>query len=373
MKPLSLAALLISISLSIVVANAKPRLFEHRPLLPGGGTAAEDSVMEKYTCSSILAIGKLHDTGEEEADVSSSNKQGARSLRKGKKNKTHRNKENKPNEPDEEFVCELEDGSVVAIEATDEQLREMRSALRNGDLVSQVSTMEVDMTQASEDDQVVEGTEAVKTGGNKKKAAKLPPGSIKLRTKKRRLTESEHSRRRLGTLFRANRMLVILVNDVDGRKPAFGATATSNKIFGTYGDPETPNVQLSGCSNNQTSLTPDSGDPAINTLMDAPGVVEVDIPISIKPFDGPTIENAAVEAANEKLGTRLPGMFDFVAIVIEDCLDSFECGFAAYAYLNSWKSLYVKDYYTYPAIVTHELGHNVNLGHSGLTQTYDDW
>ena len=43
--------------------------------------------MEKYTCSSILAIGKLHDTGEEEAGVSSSNKQGARSLRKGKKNK----------------------------------------------------------------------------------------------------------------------------------------------------------------------------------------------------------------------------------------------------------------------------------------------
>lgn len=293
---------------------------------------------------------------------------GGKSLRKGGK---HRNKENKPNEPDESFVCELEDGSVVPIDATDEQLREMRSALRDGNLVSQVSTMEVDMMPQTSLDQIVQEGEAPGARGNEKKIAKLPPGSIKTQTKARRL--SEHSTRRLGTLFRTNRMLVILVNDIEDRKPSFGASETSDKIFGTNGDLETPGIQLSGCSNNQTSLTPDSGDPAVNALMDAPGVVEVDIAISISPFDGTSIENAAIEAAMEKLGIRLPGMFDFVAIVIQDCLDSSECGFAAYAYLNSWKSLYVKDFYTYPAIMTHELGHNFNLGHSGLTRTYDDW
>lgn len=298
------------------------------------------------------------------------NKQDGQSLRKGGK---HRNKENKPNEPDESFVCELEDGSVVSIDATEEQLREMRSALRDGNLVSQVSTMDVDMMPQTSPDQSLQGGEALRarSNNNKNKIAKLPPGSIKTQTKARRLTE--HSQRRLGTLFRPNRMLVILVNDIEDRKPSLGASETSDKIFGTNGDLETPGVQLSGCSNNQTSLTPDSGDPAVNSLMDAPGVVKVDIAISISPFDGPAIENAAIEAAMEKLGIRLPGMFDFVAIVIQDCLDSSECGFAAYAYLNSWKSLYVKDFYTYPAIMTHELGHNFNLGHSGLTRTYDDW
>eukprot|EP00985_Skeletonema_marinoi_P035113 scaffold45673_cov175-Skeletonema_marinoi.AAC.1 len=378
MKPLSLAALLISINLSFV--NANPFEDEHRSLLSGGEAAAEVSVVEKYTCKSIIAIGKIRDSGGMEGvqttdNTDVSNKQGGRSLRKGEKKSARRNKEDKPNEPDEDFVCELEDGSVMTIEATDEQLREMRSALRDGNLVSQVSTMEVDiMAQPPEEQlQAMKGGEAIRArvNGDEKKAAKLPPGSIKLRTKKRRL--AEHAQRRLGTLFRTNRMLVILVNDIDEKKPPFGADETSDKIFGTYGDQENPSVQLSGCSNNQTSLTPDSGDPAINALMDAPGVVEVDIAISIRPFDGATIENAAIEAANEKLGIRLPGMFDFVAIVIEDCLDSNECGFAAYAYLNSWKSLYVKDYYTYPAIITHELGHNVNLGHSGLAQTYDDW
>ena len=248
---------------------------------------------------------------------------------------------------------------------------EMRSALRDGSLVSQVSTIDVEITTEKPD--IAMQSIRKGKGGKGRKAAKLPPGSIKLqmKTKSRRLTE--HAQRRLGTLFRTNRMLVILVNDKDGRMPALGANETSDKIFGTFGDMETPSVQLSGCSNSQTSLTPDSGDQAINSLMDAPGVVTVDIPISIQPFDGPNIENAAIEAAKQKLGTNLPGNFDFVAIVIEDCLDSSECGFAAYAYLNSWKSIYIQDYVTYPAIVTHELGHNINFGHSGRERTYDDW
>jgi hypothetical protein len=391
---------------------------EHRSHLFGGRAALEEaSVVEKYTCKSIFAIGKFRDPAwgrkKEEAEVQvrasffiasdqilritkyltnsppsiqiadntdASNKQGGRFLRSRERNLDlgHQKKEHEPNEPDEDFVCELEDGSVVTIEATDEQLMEMRSALRDGTLVSQVSTLEVDiMTDVPQVEEQLqeEGGEApkpkAKGKGSKSKTAKLPSGPIKLNTSERRLTD--HTQRRLGTLFRTNRMLVILVNDSDGRKPTFGANETSDKIFGTYGDEETPSVQLSGCSNNQTSLTPDSGDEDVNALMDAPGVVEVSITISIRPFDSSKIENAAIKAANQKLGMSLPGMFDFVAIVIEDCYDSNDCGFAAYAYLNSWKSVYVKDYHVYPAVMTHELGHNFNFGHSGLVHTYDDW
>ena len=61
MKPLSLAALLISINLSFV--NANPFEDEHRSLLSGGEAAAEVSVVEKYTCKSIIAIGKIRDSG----------------------------------------------------------------------------------------------------------------------------------------------------------------------------------------------------------------------------------------------------------------------------------------------------------------------
>jgi len=360
---------------------------EHRSHLFGGRAALEEaSVVEKYTCKSIFAIGKFRDPAwgrkKEEAEVQvrasffiasdqilritkyltnsppsiqiadntdASNKQGGRFLRSRERNLDlgHQKKEHEPNE-------------------------------RDGTLVSQVSTLEVDiMTDVPQVEEQLqeEGGEApkpkAKGKGSKSKTAKLPSGPIKLNTSERRLTD--HTQRRLGTLFRTNRMLVILVNDSDGRKPTFGANETSDKIFGTYGDEETPSVQLSGCSNNQTSLTPDSGDEDVNALMDAPGVVEVSITISIRPFDSSKIENDAIKAANQKLGMSLPGMFDFVAIVIEDCYDSNDCGFAAYAYLNSWKSVYVKDYHVYPAVMTHELGHNFNFGHSGRVHTYDDW
>lgn len=70
MKPLSFTALLISINLSFVVVNAKPRLFEHRHLPSEAAAEAEVLVMEKYTCSSIIAIEKLRGSGwKEEVEV----------------------------------------------------------------------------------------------------------------------------------------------------------------------------------------------------------------------------------------------------------------------------------------------------------------
>ena len=35
------------------------------------------------------------------------------------------------------------------------------------------------------------------------------------------------------------------------------------------------------------------------------------------------------------------------------------------AYVNHWMSLFVGDNYKYPAVAMHELGHNLNLAHSG--------
>ncbi|KAL7546691.1 hypothetical protein ACHAWF_010022 [Thalassiosira exigua] len=57
-------------------------------------------------------------------------------------------------------------------------------------------------------------------------------------------------------------------------------------------------------------------------------------------------------------------------LMIEDCKDG--CGWAAYAYLNSYLSLYRLSYGSYPGVGIHELGHNLNLGHSGESFTYDD-
>lgn len=66
MKLLPLAVLLISINLSSFV-NASPIEDEHRSL-QSSKAAAE--TIEKYTCKSILAIGKIHEIGiEKEGQV----------------------------------------------------------------------------------------------------------------------------------------------------------------------------------------------------------------------------------------------------------------------------------------------------------------
>lgn len=76
MKPLSLAALIIGINLFFVNASTleddehRPRLFERRPLLNNGRAAAEVPVVEKYTCTSVIAIDKIrYSGGKEEGQV----------------------------------------------------------------------------------------------------------------------------------------------------------------------------------------------------------------------------------------------------------------------------------------------------------------
>ena len=41
------------------------------------------------------------------------------------------------------------------------------------------------------------------------------------------------------------------------------------------------------------------------------------------------------------------------------------CGWAAYAYVNSWMSVYQAHYYKLVGVTVHELGHNFGLAHSG--------
>jgi hypothetical protein len=61
-----------------------------------------------------------------------------------------------------------------------------------------------------------------------------------------------------------------------------------------------------------------------------------------------------------------PGPFAHVIFVLKDCYTSDEaCNFAAYGYVNHWVLVTIGDNWKYPAVIMHELGHNLNFGHSG--------
>jgi len=280
-KP-TIASLLIYIARGAAAANVFNEDEEHgvvhrvRPhLFDAPAPSGEDNVLspqleleiegesERYTCRSIIAIAYSHRPGGGEKKQRGVHDQGQRRRIKS----THRRKKHAiddnsydPNDEGEEehqeegFVCEVEDGYEVPIEATYQQLQEMRAALSNGTLISAVSTMEVVMIDVAEEDEQVGGgaSEYPPPQSSNSKSAKLPAGPIHLSSNTRRL--SEHPQRRLHRLLGGKKLLVIRVTDADGKAPIYNAAYYSNKIFGTSGDAETPKTQLYGCSHGGESI-----------------------------------------------------------------------------------------------------------------------
>ena len=125
----------------------------------------------------------------------------------------------------------------------------------------------------------------------------------------------------------------------------------SDEVFGTGDDPVNLKSALEECSWNQLTVLPGIGDP--NEVADATGVIQVDIGISLEGNTRGTIRNAVTTAVQNKLGHSLPGPYKYVLYSLEKCYQ--DCGWAAYAYINSWNSVYQGVYYKHPGVLVHEV------------------
>lgn len=118
--------------------------------------------------------------------------------------------------------------------------------------------------------------------------------------------------------------MTVRVTDSQGLVHPDSAATISDKIFGTYGDPENMKSQFEACSFNKLKIT-NNYSRDISRHLAAPGVVEVTIGVSLSNSRG-AIYSAAVQATQSKLGFTLPGNFDHVMFVLEDCYQ--DCGWA---------------------------------------------
>ena len=346
-------------------------------------------------CRSVIAIADARLPPE---------RRGSRGLHGGAGDEGEEEEEEEEEEEGEAFVCELGDGGTVPIRATPEQLGEMRQALNDGTLISAVSTVGV-----AEEEEVggeEEEEEEEEGGGLFADAARppsfrdhvtLPPGRVAVRTDARR--RLAHDRRVLLRYSGVKAVLVVRVTDAAGRAPA-RAAVLSDKIFGTDGDRETMKSQFEACSLGKLRIVNDSYGAVTTRLvrqMAAPGVVDVRIDASLV-NDQHVIRDAVFRAVAAKTGVQIPHpAIDHVLIVVQvKRLRCFlliylsflftptptyfvqgcyvDCGWAAYAFVNSWMSLYQGQFALFPAVAMHELGHNLNLAHSGGLngKTYTD-
>lgn len=261
---------------------------------------------------------------------------------------------------DIEFECEMEgsSGKSAPIVSNSRQTATLKSMLSHGDLIPGVSTLKIDhhaLVSANGNALFLEPEFDVKSTVVKRHHGKGP---------------SSDSRRRLAIVKGDKPILAVKVFDSKGLARAETPQQMSYDIFGTGSPPysfanDTVNLasQLYDCSMQELTLVP--GD--ASTHNEAPGVISVNIPIDItnsteagSRYD---VRNAITTAVQAKLGFSLPGPYQQVMYILEKCYH--DCGWAAYAYINSWNSVYQGGYYYQVGVQVHELGHNFNLAHSG--------
>ena len=265
-------------------------------------------------------------------------------------------------ELEEEFVCELPSGQYLPVQASDDQLQHLRQKLNEGELVSAETTIEgMVLVENIDEGNNTSNTVATLTSGD----IILKPGSGQNSINKRRrnlslIQKNNHQHRKLAVYEGQKQVLVVRVVDSNNLAHPDSPQTMSDKIFGTNGDSSTMTSQFYACSFGKLAITNDyskNGNPnaaAINSKLSAPGVVEVKINVSLETSDSGTIRNAVTDAVNSKLGFTLPGDLDHVMYVLEACYVG--CGWAAYAYVNSWNSVFQKNYYKMVGVQMHEIG-----------------
>lgn len=243
-----------------------------------------------------------------------------------------------PDFDQDEFECELDaaDADGIAglsypIQMDTAQAADLSAMYENGELVSGESFLDLPDV-------------AVERG----RGVVLPPGqTVKLTT--------PAARRKLAIVTGDKPILAVRVTDVNGLVYPHSASVMSDNIFGTYGDPNNLASQLNACSMNQLNIVTDYAAPMDTQFLSDVGIIDVTINIDITTattrYD---VRNAVTAAVQTKLGFTLPGPFQQVMYMLEKCYGE-DCGWAAYAYLNSWNSVYQGGYYSMTGVQVSEM------------------
>eukprot|EP00979_Chaetoceros_neogracilis_P003697 scaffold656_cov271-Chaetoceros_neogracile.AAC.7 len=256
---------------------------------------------------------------------------------------------------DDTFECEMDSaemngisGLSLPIHASLAQMNDLKSMLHDGDLIPGVSKLQHGPTSFID-----------------RQGLSIPAGLVIANA----VRTSPQGNRKLAVVTGDKPILVVKVIDLVGKARPETAAQIGDDVFGTVNDSVNLASQMKACSFGALNIVPGDITPDAQA---APGVIEVTIPITLRGNSRNNVKNAVTTAVQEKLGIRLPGPYEQVMYVLERCYQ--DCGWAAYANVNGWNSVYQGPYFYMVGVQMHELGHNFNLAHSGGLngRTYTD-
>ncbi|KAL7531124.1 hypothetical protein ACHAXR_005221, partial [Thalassiosira sp. AJA248-18] len=276
---------------------------------------------------------------------------------------------------EEVFDCELDPNDTNGIpnltrklQLSTNQKATMKQLMKDGDLIPGQSKFQLAGQNVIFDDgqlKVPPGwdvrTKVIRGNGNGGNAAidDDDDDDEELIRKRKLFHENGHRQLNFGSHTGIKPILVVKVK-AGGKQLSQSTQQISDDIFGTNGDPVNLKSQLYACSQNKLQVQ--VGVEAHELKYSAPGVLHVEISTSLSNSRS-TIRNAVTSKVQQILGESLPGRYQQVMYVLEGCYS--DCGWAAYAYINSWNSVYQSNYYRMVGVQVHELGHNFGLAHSG--------
>jgi hypothetical protein len=229
-------------------------------------------------------------------------------------------------------------------------MAKLKTMLTTGKLISGRS--ELTFTGGSESDDTI-----FIPPGLDEKNIKTPPRATPANNNN---NPNNNDARQLSTSLQGTKpILVVRVTDSEGRVTSDISEVISTNIFGTSspntnapglgsgnnGNPNEVNLKsvLEECSQNLITVTPSD-------------VLDVTIPISLtdESYSRTAIRNSITTAVQDTLGHELPGPYDHVIYILEGC-HNIDCGFMAYAYINSWNVVVIGTYYTNVGLMLHEV------------------
>ena len=168
--------------------------------------------------------------------------------------------------------------------------------------------------------------------------SKIPPGLAK---------KSWESGRKLAVTNGQKSVLVVRVIASDGSTSA-SDTALSNSVFGNGVDPVNLSSQYAACSHNKLEFVKAAEKTgATNSITN--GVVTVTVSTAVAEGDG-AMRNAITTKLNSDFSVSSPNQ---LANHVMYCLPSGTMSGIAYAYINSWNSVYSDNWCTYVSAQMH--------------------